>query len=55
MKQVVSYSVKLKMTKASAEVLKQTCDVYRNAVAYIVSFLPPYWNSVKAKHMRMSR
>ena len=49
MKQVVSYSVKLKMAKASAEVLKQTCDVYRNAVAYIVSFLPPYWDSVKAK------
>ena len=48
MKQTVSYSIKLKMTKASAEVLKQTCGVYRSAVAYIINFLPPHWDSVKA-------
>ena len=49
MKQTVSCSVKLKMTKASAEVLKQTCGVCRDAVAYIIDFLPPHWDTVKAK------
>jgi putative transposase len=48
MKQTVSCSVKLKMTKASAEVLKQTCGIYRAAVAYIIDFLPPHWDAVKA-------
>ena len=49
MKQTVSYGVKLKMTKASAEVLRHTCGVYRAAVAYIINFLPSHWDAVKTK------
>ena len=49
MKQTVSCSVKLRMTKASAEVLMQTWGIYRAAAAYIIDFLPPHWDTVKAK------
>ena len=49
MKQTVSCSVKLKMMKASAEVLMQTWGIYRAAAAYIIGFLPPHWDAVKAK------
>ena len=49
MKQTVSCSVKMKMMKASAEVLMQTCGIYRAAAAYIIGFLPPHWDAVKAE------
>ena len=34
---------------SQAEVLMQTWGIYRAAVAYIIDFLSPHWDTVKAK------